>query len=299
MDINRVFLRVLEKTNCKCFICQGKSETPKEIAGHRYRPMDAEGQYQDEYVSVFDLRETKFASFNDAGRVHVSVLRYKFDQFGRWNVENGVAALTGIRPIYRRCPVNWGELEYMQMPCARRPGGDKQIGYSEHSVAAMATEDDFADCQRYNSVILRNAKFAFFKQNMYLQAAIMGMYKNPFIRDNSKSEWVNNWDFIENSRCSLAEWIKVLNFEANSEVLAFIAYFKTAVRKYATDLKLEDSRHWERANEEGVYIAHLLMWIKMTNTSFNICYHALTTVWTHLVKTQMDMGRLIEMMINK
>lgn len=297
MEANQIFYNLLQRVNCRCTICRNTSDTPREVAECSYRPFNSEGQQVDNPIAVFNIRDSLYNVYDSPESLSFRSIREQYENYGSYNVTNGNVNMTGVKTIYRKCAIQWNELSFLQMPSPRRPGPGN-VGYSEHSFTALATADDFTDAPRYNNAILRNAKFCFLLRNLELQHGVYGFYKNPFVKLN-QSNWTTDWSFLENSSCSLSEWVRILNMQSNKEVLQFLGFVKSGIMNYAKGLKLEDSRHWEQMREEGNYVRHLLQWVKMSNTAFNLAYNGLAIIWFHLARSQADLAKLIEQLVKK
>ena len=224
-------------------------------------------------------------------------IREEYENYWHFSVTNGNVNMSGVKIINYKCPYQWNGLTFLQMPSPRRPG-PSNIGYSEYYFTAFATADNFTDAPCYNNALLKNAKFCFLLRNLELQHGVYGFYKNPFLKLD-QSNWTTDWSFMENSSCSLNEWVRILNMQSNKEVLQFFGFFKTGIMNFAKGLKLEDSRHWKQLREEGNYVQHLLQWVKMSTTAFNLAYNSLDIICFHLARLQVDLAKLIEQLIKK
>ena len=297
MDINDIFLRLLEKVSCKCVICRNQENTPREIAFHNYCALNSEGQFNDYNQHVFDWNESQFADFASTDQISFFTIRDNYCNYKTWNIPFGVVGCHGVKNLYRKCPIQWSELHYLQVALPRRPGG-QGVTYNEHSIRALIMDTDIVDTMRYNLVMTRNVKFSFLIRNLEMQEKIIGVFKNPFVTDQ-RSNWSTNWQFIETSASPLVEWVRILNHQSNSHVVRYFAYYKIAMYNYSKDLKLDDPRFWAQERREGEYQEHLRMMVKMQTMAFNLAYHAMAVLWQHLARTQMDLARLVDTVLKK
>ena len=210
---SEIFIDFLQKCSCRCSNCQNRNLqiNPREIVNHTYHEMDGEGQYRDEETRVFNFENTKFKDFCTTNKLSIPFIRQSYEKYGFWNVQRS-HGLRGVKMLYRKCPINWGELIYLNIPNPRRPGA-LGVAYTEHSVLPLAGVDDLADRQRYNNILIRNIKFCFFHRNLELQNGLMGLYRNPFVQ-NQASDWTNDFGFIENSSATLSDFVKILGYKS-------------------------------------------------------------------------------------
>ena len=294
-----IFIDFLGKCNCRCTMCQNQNLNlnPSEIGNHVYNEINGEGQFSDEETRVFYFENTKFKDFCTTKQIAFSAIKQNYEQYGFWNVQRGTQGMRGVKTLFRKCPINWGDLIYLNIPTPRRPGA-LGVGYTEHGVLSLAGADDLADRQRYNNIMLRNIKFCYLQRMMELQNGLIGCFRNPFV-ENQAGDWTTNFGYIENSSATLSDFVKILGYQVNSDVIGYYTYIKQRIQRYQTGLRLHDHRMWEHAREEGNYISHLQMLVKMWTSAYNIAHTGVHNLWHHLVRTQMDLAKLAQQVIEK
>jgi len=288
-----VFYNLLSRTNCRCTICGGRDETPDEVLDINYQPIGSETR-----VPVFDINHSRYHYYLNPTAMPFRVLRENYEHHDDENVASSKTGILELHTIYRRNPIDWSQLRFLDMPVPKKPN-TLQSSYVEHNNPVMATEDDFVDSGRYGRLLRKNVKFSFLMRNLELQSNIYGFYRNPFVRDLSRG-WSENWRFLAQSSQNLPDFVRLLNVQTNKEVLAFFTFVKSSISQYVNRLKLTDSRFWlDEAREPGVYCEHLLNWVKMINCAFNLAYCGMSKTWNHHVRNQMDLAHLIEQTLNK
>jgi len=153
-DINEIFKRFLQKLKCRCLICDMKMDYSREVAEHYYCAIDRDGQFNDFNDKFIDWSETTFKDYLSTGDISMATLRANYENYGTYNVQNGYQGLRGVKNLYRKTPVPWQELNYLNLPVVRRPGAPC-IGYTEHSVRSLIGSEDMSDSIRYNQITMK------------------------------------------------------------------------------------------------------------------------------------------------
>ena len=291
--VEEVFYNLLTRSNCRCTICGGREETPDEVLDMAYKPIGSENR-----VPVFDINNSRYYYYHNPTSMPFRMLRKNYERHDNQNVASSNTAILELHTIYRRNPIDWSRLRFLELPVPKKPN-TLQTSYVEHNNPAMATEDDFVDSGRYGRLLTKNIKFSFLMRNFELQSSIYGFFRNPFVRELGR-DWAENWRFLNESNENLPDYVRLMNIHTNKEVLAFFSFFKNSISRYANRLKLDDSRFWlDQAREPGVYCEHLLNWVKMMTCAFNLAYCGMSKIWNHHVRTQMDLAHLIEQTLKK
>ena len=289
----RAFLDFLKRTNCLCGICGNKEDTFEQVAYMQYQKAQDDGPSA-EFTSVFDIPSTRYNSYGIPSEHLFKWMKQSYVEYGGWNLRQRDAR---AKLIWRRCPVNYRDLSYLGIPSPKRANG-KDIGFVEHNVGSQVTEDDFNDATRYNQILEKNFKFGFFLKHMELQACAIGFWKHPFLQNpRFPTDLIDTWKYIENDATSLEDWVRVLSITSHGEQTAFLSFMQSSVRKYITDVRLEDDKYWD--DEPAQQRIHLRNIIQLLTTTFNVCHNGLNNVWNHFSLLQKDYANLLTTVVNK
>ena len=88
-------------------------------------------------LSVFNLEKKHFKDYDCEKMFPLRKLQESYEKYIK-TVTFG--SLTGIRMIYRKCPVAWGSMRYLAMPCPIEVGIGRN-GITEHGFIGMAGEN--------------------------------------------------------------------------------------------------------------------------------------------------------------
>ena len=298
VDGQQAFLDFLKVTNCLCGICGNTEETYLEVYSMHYRKALDDGPSQ-EYTRVFDISNSRYCQSNYPSEQLYHAIKardgpFSYVNYGNWNLRyhNAKAKL-----IYRRCPINYRTLSYLRIPCPKRAEGTR-LGFVEHGIAEQITEDDFNESERYNRILEKNFKYAFFRNSVDIMVGTTGYWRNPFVRNpRTLPELTETWKFIETDATPLVEWARVLSMTSHRENEAFLSFLQASIRKYITETRLDDDTYW--ADEPGYQKMHLRNIIQLLTTTFNVCHNSLNVVWNHLSALQQDYAKLLTAVVTK
>ena len=205
--------------------------------------------------------------------------------------------LTGVRMLYRKCPVSWGRMRYLSMPCPTE-GTLGRVGISEHSFIGLATANDVVENDRYNQIVLHNIKFGIFMRMAELSRSITGYSQNPFIKAPCR-QWTSSWEFLTKSTTDLNEWVRSVTYHANLDIEKFFSKIYCAITAYAKNMKLDDSDHWRAIGDESTLIDHLRNYISLMALSYNLQHYAYSKLWYHYIRLQADFCKLAMQVLKK
>ena len=275
--------------------CKPRSLDTIELCDLNFCAINEEGQYEDYNQRVFNIDESVFQGYQTSKTLPFFDIRRSLSAYSNWNVVGGPSEVRGIKKIYRKCPIKWGELSYLRSALPRRPGGTN-IAYMEHNIASQFCKDDLSDGYRYNSILKQNIKAAFLVRDLELQEGITGFFRNPLTNTNAHN-WHEDWSFLETNSMDLPAFVAFLSHSSNSSSIKFFGLLKSEIRHFQKSLKLDDTNYWR--DEPGVYIEHLRNLAKLNRMSFNLAYSGLTIAWNHLLRAQIDLSKLLEQLLNK
>ena len=298
MSAQETLTRLLCSIHCRCTLCRERNVSALDITNYEYRPFDEEGNTLDQKIRIIDMRRSKYEHYDNERKFSLCDLRKQFMIHDQESMDNSTNIIE-LKPIFRNLPVDWSNLTFLDLISPSFPG-NTGMSFIEHKIPSIVDADGFLHSPRYNKLIIRNAKYAFFHKNMELMSHIMGFYRNPFVGRQNVSEWSNSFDFIHRNKMSLTAWTRMLNVKANMEVLSFLSHFKGRVHSYVRNLQLDNVNLWlEERREPYIFIDHLHKWLHMAGASYSLALNGLGVVWKQLMQTQLDYAALLEMIVNK
>ena len=199
--------------------------------------------------------------------------------------------------LYRKCPIPWGKLRYLSMPCPIEATIGR-VGISEHNFIGLATCDDVAENDRYNRIVSNNIKFALFMRMTELSRSITGYSRNPFVQEPCR-RWTSSWEFLAKSSTDLNEWVKTVSYHTNLEIEKFFSRIYCSVTSYAKNMKLDDIDHWRAIGEESTLIDLLRNYIALMGMSYNLQNYAYSKLWYHHIRLQGDFCKLAMQVLKK
>ena len=205
--------------------------------------------------------------------------------------------LTGVKMLYRKCPIHWGKLRYLSMPCPTEATLGR-VGISEHNFIGLVTDNDVVENNRYNEIILNNIKFSLFMRMAELSRSITGYSQNPFVKAPCR-QWTSSWEFLTKSTTDLNDWMKIVSYHTNLDVEKFFSRIYCAITAYAKNTMLDDVHHWRAIGDEATHIDHLRNYIGLMGMSYNLQNYAYSKLWYHHIRLQGDFCKLAMQVLKK
>ena len=304
-------LNLMESFRCSCILCE-LPHTPEELYDHSYNRIDQQGMVTDRVIRVFG----QLGRFGPRQRANeytqetlpLGNIMRSYERYNRLNLEESDPTSREIfrkTPIYRQCPLNYEALTFLNIRLPIRPGND--TGYQEVNDIDMIARGD--ETTHYNRVLRSNFIFSFLFRSMELQVDMLGFFNGPLnSRFNDQVPttshftryWMQDWSWIQNLTCSLDTWVQSLNEESNNRFLAFLTGFKHAIEHFKRQARLDDIRYWlDELDDSRTYVRHLQMYATGQNMLFLITYNALQHVWKQSRAAQVDLAKLLQVVISK
>ena len=256
-----VLVNILHRISCECDSCSYNRENLRSLADFTYSPLgpydEENGHFEDEFysnieVTLFDIRKTRFSSYQNEKIQPVASLRKKYADWGEYNITGGGKSLDGIDFLYRKVPINWAEYPYLNLPVPRQ-SGDREVAFIENSDSFSVSSDELFENERYNRIQKQNFKFSIMQRHIELSVQITGFYRGPQQYGNRRS-WSDIWKLLQSDRSSIPNFVRRLCVESNTDHTYFLRFMKNEITLLHKNLRLDNEKIWEENQSEYIQV---------------------------------------------
>ena len=263
----KCFTDILHQTGCRCNSCKlndGHPDYMETLADHKYFPL---GEYDDENkhftaemfstteVKLFDISKTKFVSYSNEEIESVENLRRLFINSDPQNIQV-TSRIHGVDFLYRALPISWGDFMYLNPPTPSK-SGDLAVAFIEHADPQRRTFEDLYENDRYTQILKRNLKFSFLQRHAEMCQSITGFYQGPAQFGNRRS-WDQIWKLIRSDRSRIADFVRRLCFQSNTDHVDFMRFLKNEISSYYENLRLDQPEIWESEQSLRIDVSIIL-----------------------------------------
>ena len=247
------FSKNLHRGKCTCPSCRLNFEGyGVDLTEHLYKPLgeyDEENKhfrcevFASEYVKLFDIAKTRYVEYLTEETVSIEDFRRNYIQHGTENIPFGASNLRGVEFLYRRFPVTWSDLSYLNIPLPNK-SGEQHVAFVEHENALKVNADDLVEAERYNRILGHNMKFAFLHRHVELTEKVTGFYRAPSHYGNRRG-FSSLFDLVKSDRSSITDFVRRLAIETNIDHVHYMKFLKKSIREFYENLRLDQPELWQ------------------------------------------------------
>ena len=209
------------------------------------------------------------------------------------------------RPIYRKYPVLWENLSSLDImaPCDDKTN-PTEIYFERNAAGSHSNFDN----DNYRKDLLTNTCYAIMFRTLKLQFEATKQFSVVFDSGDAKEELetlyprkpsLSKIEWLENLPISLPVWAEINNTHAKDHIFGFIFELKNSLESFRIKADLENDTYWNNCYEETEFIENLKLYAEGINAVLGVSMNSLEKVFDQLIKSQKDLGVLMELLIKK